>query len=92
MTSALALLALPAAADTVVTFEVTAAGGHAAVPTVSLGLGVPTPSPASLALGVSVAYVGSGCNVVSWDPTLTFTLLPTQVAGTYQGTVTHSVS
>jgi hypothetical protein len=40
---------------------------------------------ASLAAGV-------GNNSASWNPTLTFTLLSSQVAGTYTGTVTHSVA
>jgi hypothetical protein len=29
---------------------------------------------------------------VSWDPTITFTLSPSQSAGTYSGTITHSVA
>ncbi|MBA2529384.1 MAG: hypothetical protein H0V19_05380 [Euzebyales bacterium] len=35
---------------------------------------------------------GVGNNEVNWNPTLTFTLRPDQVAGTYSGTVTHSVN
>ena len=35
---------------------------------------------------------GTGNNQVSWNPTLTFTLRTDQVAGTYSGTVTHSVN
>jgi hypothetical protein len=56
------------------------------------GTGVATPVPATLAVGSTVAYAGSGSNDASWTPTLTFALLPTQVIGTYQGTITHSVS
>jgi len=62
------------------------------VPTVTVGTGIATPTAGSLAVGATVAYVGSGSNVVTWNPTLTMTLLPTQVAGDYEGTVTHSVS
>jgi hypothetical protein len=35
---------------------------------------------------------GVGNNTAAWNPTLTFTFLGTQAAGTYTGTVTHSVS
>jgi hypothetical protein len=51
---------------------------------------------ASMALPAAVrlagTFAGVGSNSVSWDPTLVVTLLPSQVAGTYQGTVTHSVA
>lgn len=33
-----------------------------------------------------------GVNAVTWNPTVTFTLLNSQVAGTYRGTITHSVA
>jgi hypothetical protein len=49
-----------------------------------------------VALGGTGAQVGSwagtGNNTVTWNPTVTFTLSPSQVAGTYTGTITHSVS
>jgi hypothetical protein len=35
---------------------------------------------------------GVGVNSASWNPTITFTLSPSQVAGTYTGTITHSVA
>jgi hypothetical protein len=38
-----------------------------------------------------VTFAGIGNNTATWNPTLTFTLLSSQVAGTYSGTVTHSV-
>lgn len=44
------------------------------------------------ALRIAGTWAGSGANSVTWDPTLTFTLLASQVAGTYSGTVTHSVA
>lgn len=65
---------------------------YTAVPTVSVGTGVATPTVGTLAAGATVVYVGSGSNTVTWNPTLAFTLLATQSAGTYKGTVTHSVS
>jgi hypothetical protein len=37
-------------------------------------------------------WAGTGNNQVNWNPTLTFTLRPDQVAGTYTGVVTHSVN
>jgi len=44
-------------------------------------------------LRVAGAFVGvGGVSAVTWDPTVTFTLLSSQVAGTYRGTITHSVA
>lgn len=40
---------------------------------------------------VATLAAGTGVNSSSWTANLTFTLLSTQVAGTYSGTVTHSV-
>ena len=48
-----------------------------------------------VAIGTSAAvgsWSGTGNNTVTWNPTLKFTLSPSQVAGTYSGTVTQSVS
>ena len=57
-------------------------------------VGAFTPVPAvALASAVPVgAWAGTGNNTVTFNPTITFTLLPSQVAGTYSGTITHSVS
>lgn len=42
---------------------------------------------------VAGAFAGvGGINAVTWNPTVTFTLLSGQVAGTYRGTITHSVA
>jgi hypothetical protein len=51
-------------------------------------------TPVSLAgTGANVGqWAGTGNNTVTWNPTISFTLLPSQVAGTYSGTITHSVS
>jgi hypothetical protein len=50
-----------------------------------------TPVPLAAAAPIG-AWAGVGNNTVTFDPTVTFTLLPSQVAGTYSGTITHSVS
>lgn len=60
------------------------------------GTGTATPNAgtamdAEAALRV-VSFVGVGNNTATWNPTLTFSLLSSQVAGTYTGTVTHSVA
>ncbi len=66
---------------------------YTAVPSVGSGIGVATPTVGTLASGLAtVVFAGSGSNTVSWNPTLGFTLLATQSAGTYAGTITHSVS
>lgn len=75
-------------------------GYYAGVGTAQLGqIGAFVPAGTAL---TPVALAGSGANVgtwagtgndtVTWNPTITFTLLPSQVAGTYSGTITHSVS
>lgn len=50
-----------------------------------------TPVPLAAATPVG-AWAGVGNNTVTFNPTVTFTLLPSQVAGTYSGTITQSVS
>ncbi|WP_440104838.1 putative Ig domain-containing protein [Streptosporangium sp. H16] len=53
--------------------------------------------PANLANG-SLPGIGAswttstGTNSVTWDPTLTFTFSPFQIAGQYTGVITHSVA
>ena len=42
--------------------------------------------------GTAGSWTGTGNNSATWDPTITFTLSPSQVAGTYSGTITHSVA
>lgn len=64
-----------------------------ALAAVKTGTGTLTPVNAP-ALGASTpvaSWAGVGVNTASWNPTLTFTLLPNQVAGTYEGTITHSL-
>lgn len=75
-------------------------GYYAGVGTAQVGqvgvfapLGLPL-APVSLAgTGANVGtWAGTGNNTVTWNPTITFTLSPSQVAGVYSGTITHSVS
>ncbi len=64
-----------------------------ATSTSGLGTFVPGTLASMATTGTAAAWTGaSGNNSATWNPTLTFTLLPSQVAGTYTGTVTHSVA
>ncbi len=59
------------------------------------GAGVFTPqlgATLSTSRAAATLTAGIGNNSASWNPTLTFTLQASQVAGTYTGTVTHSVA
>ncbi len=56
------------------------------------GTGTGTFVPGVLANGAGPTWAGVGNNSGSWNPTLTLTLLGSQVAGTYTGTVTHSIA
>jgi hypothetical protein len=64
-----------------------------ALAAVTTGTGTLAPvSTASLAASTPIAtWAGVGVNTARWNPTISFTLLPNQVAGTYQGTITHSL-
>lgn len=63
--------------------------------TSSTGLGafVPGTLATMSVAGTGASWAGlAGNNTAAWNPTLTFTLLASQVAGTYTGTITHSVA
>jgi hypothetical protein len=63
--------------------------------TATSGTGAFAPgTAASLAVpGVAGAWAGGlGNNSATWNPTITVTLLGGEVAGTYAGTITHSVA
>lgn len=47
--------------------------------------------PGSLVTAPSYT-AGAGNSSTTWNPTLTFTLAASQVAGTYSGTITHSLA
>jgi hypothetical protein len=55
------------------------------------GLAVPSMAAAD-GLRVAGTFVGSGANSATWNPTIAFTLLSSQVAGKYTGQITHSVA
>lgn len=77
------------------TVPVASIGYSSGLPTVSgPGIGTFTPllRPSLAAVGTPGTWAGSGSKTASWDPTLSFTLLAGQIAGTYKGTVTHSVT
>ena len=64
-----------------------------ATSTSGLGTFVPGVLPTMTTAGVGANWTGlAGNNTAAWNPTLAFTLSPSQVAGTYTGTVTHSVA
>jgi len=84
------------ASETVAAGSIAYSSGAA---TASSGTGVFTPGVvASLdasvdpTLRLGASWAGTGVNSVTWNPTLTFTFLASQVAGTYRGTITHSVA
>lgn len=56
------------------------------LPVVQTGVALSAPARALNFVGVA------GTNSATWNPTLTLTLLSSQVAGTYTGTITHSVA
>jgi hypothetical protein len=70
--------------------------------TATTGIGVFTPGQATTALAVPLATTGGptafaltlgvGNNSATWNPTLVVTVPAAAVAGTYTGTVTHSVA
>ncbi len=68
--------------------------------TSSSGLGTKTPGQATSANAVDMSVsrtaftqsTGTGNNAAAWNPTLIVTPPAASVAGTYSGTVTHSVA
>lgn len=58
-----------------------------------LGVFVPGSLATMTSAGTGAAYTGAaGNSVTAWNPTLTFTLISSQVAGTYTGTINHAVA
>jgi len=65
----------------------------AATSTSGLGTFVPGTVATMEVAGTGAAWTGAEGNATAaWNPTLTLTLLSSQVAGTYTGTITHSVA
>jgi len=65
----------------------------AATATTGLGAFVPGTTAGSGGTGIGAAHASAaGNNSATWNPTLTFTLLSSQVAGVYSGTINQSVA
>ena len=65
----------------------------ASTSTTGLGAFVPGTLATMATNGIGAAWTGAAGNAsAAWNPTLTFTLLSSQVSGTYTGTVTHSIA
>jgi hypothetical protein len=79
--------------ETVAKSAISYASGAA---TATTGVGVFTPVLVAVSLATpqtgATWTAGVANNTATWNPTLTFALLTTQVAGTYAGTITHSVT
>ncbi|MET8333623.1 hypothetical protein ABZV14_06630 [Streptosporangium canum] len=79
------------APETIPNINVTYSPGSA---TATTGTGTFTPGPGGIINVPRVAFTGTelvGDNTATWNPTLTVTIPAGKVAGTYSGTVTHSV-
>jgi hypothetical protein len=63
----------------------TAVAGQVGAMVPSVGVSLAAPATAA-------TWAGVGNNTVTWTPTVSFTLQAAQVAGTYTGTITHSVA
>ena len=63
----------------------TAAAGQLGAMVPSVGASLANPATAA-------TWAGIGNNTVTFTPSVTFTLLASQVAGAYSGTITHSVA
>jgi hypothetical protein len=64
----------------------------AATATTGTGTFAPGVIATLAAAGTGGAWAGVGVNSASWNPTLSFTLLSSQVAGLYTGTINQSVA
>jgi hypothetical protein len=79
-------------AETIPVLNVSYSPGDA---TSTTGTGTFTPGPGGIINVPRVAFTGTaltGNNSATWNPTLTVTIPAATVAGTYTGTVTHSVA
>ena len=84
--------ATPNAQQTITAANVSYSAGLGTAAVGQVGAFLPT-GPTAIGSSSKVGgWTGVGNDTVQWSPTLTFTLLPAQVAGTYSGTITHSVS
>jgi hypothetical protein len=82
-----------ASADETVAVANIAYSSGAATAHTGLGAFVPGILVNGTVPGTGGSHTGlAGNTSTTWNPTLTFTLLSSQVAGTYTGTITHSVA
>ncbi|MEV8631650.1 hypothetical protein AB0395_08335 [Streptosporangium sp. NPDC051023] len=80
------------AAETIAASSITYSPGLA---TATTGLGVFTPGAAGVLGASRTAFTlaaGTGNNTATWNPTISVALSASAVAGTYTGTITHSVA
>lgn len=78
--------------ETVLSSAISYASGSPVTGSSGSGTFVPSTALTLTTPGQAAAWTaGVGNNTQIWNPQLSFTLLPTQVAGTYSGTINHSV-
>jgi hypothetical protein len=78
--------------ETVAKSAITYSSGAGTALAGQVGAMVPSVNASLSGSATAANWAGVGNNTVSWTPSLTFTLLASQVAGTYSGTITHSVT
>jgi hypothetical protein len=78
--------------ETVAKSAITYSSGAGSAALGQVGAMVPSVNSALGNSAIAASWSGVGNSTVTWTPTLTFALLASQVAGTYTGTITHSVA
>lgn len=85
--------ATPAANEKVALANIGYVAGASSAASGGVFTGLAVPSMAAAAdLRVAGTFLGTGVNSATWNPTISFTLLSSQVAGKYTGQITHSVA
>lgn len=82
----------PVADQTVTAANINYSAGTATTTGTGVFAGVPTVGGIATAVTAATWTGAIGNNTATWNPTITFTLSASQVAGVYNGTITHSVS
>ena len=78
--------------ETVLKSAISYSSGSPVTGSTGTGTFVPGTLASMTTPGTAAAWTaGVGNNTQVWNPQLSFTLLPTQVAGTYSGTISHSL-
>jgi hypothetical protein len=78
--------------ETVAKGSITYSSGVGTAAVGQVGAMVPSVGVSLASSATAATWAGVGNNTVTWNPTLTFALQASQVAGTYSGTITHSVA